>query len=97
MARTRWWVSAIVHAGGRPVLVDSENGYVLDVDQEEAGITPRTRAIVAVHYTGNVADMPRLRGMADRDTCVEFGINSRLDADDEIGYTIDQVRRFYGA
>ncbi|MCE9613323.1 MAG: DegT/DnrJ/EryC1/StrS family aminotransferase [Lentisphaerae bacterium] len=59
-------VGAIVHAGGKPVLVDSENGYVIDVDQVEAAVTSRTRAILAVHYTGNVADMPRLRAIADR-------------------------------
>lgn len=57
---------AIVQAGGVPVFVDSENGYVLDVDQVDAAITPRTRAILAVHYTGNVVDMPRLRALADR-------------------------------
>jgi dTDP-4-amino-4,6-dideoxygalactose transaminase len=57
-------VGAIVQAGARPVFVDSENGFVIDPDLIEAAITPRTRAIVPVHYTGNVADMPRIMAIA---------------------------------
>ncbi len=58
-------VGAIVMTGARPVLVDSENGYVMDTDRLEAAITPRTKAIVPVHYTGNMADMPRILRVAD--------------------------------
>ncbi len=59
-------VGAIVRVGAVPVFVDSEDGYVMDVDPVESAITPRTRAILAVHYTGNLVDMPRLRALADR-------------------------------
>lgn len=59
-------VGAIVMAGARPVLVDSEDGYVIDVDKIEAVISPRTKAIVPVHYTGNVADMERVAQIAKR-------------------------------
>jgi len=53
-------VGAIAMTGATPVFVDSEDGYVIDPSKIEAAITPRTRAVVPVHYTGNVADMPRI-------------------------------------
>ena len=59
-------VGAIVQAGGRPVFVDSEDGFVIDPERIEAAITPRTKAIVPVHYTGNVADMPAIAEIAKR-------------------------------
>ena len=53
-------VGAIVMTGARPVFVDSEDGFVINPSLIEAAITPRTKAIVPVHYTGNVADMPAI-------------------------------------
>ena len=57
-------VGAIVMAGARPVFVDSEDGFVIDASKIEAAITPRTKAILPVHYTGNVADMPAIMDIA---------------------------------
>jgi len=59
-------VGAIVQAGATPVFVDSEDGYVIDVNQIESAITEKTRGIVPVHYTGNMADMPAISEIADR-------------------------------
>ena len=59
-------VGAIVQVGATPVFVDSENGYVIDVNQIESAITDRTKAIVPVHYTGNIADMPRIKKLAEK-------------------------------
>ncbi len=59
-------VGAIVQAGGQPVFVDSEDGFVIDPERIEAAITPRTKAIVPVHYTGNLADMPAIAALAER-------------------------------
>jgi len=57
-------VGAIVMTGARPVFVDSEDGYVIDALKIEDAITPRTKAIIPVHYTGNVADMPAIMKIA---------------------------------
>jgi dTDP-4-amino-4,6-dideoxygalactose transaminase len=57
-------VGAIVMAGAKPVFVDSEDGFVIDAAKIEAAITPLTRAIVPVHYTGNMADMPAIMKIA---------------------------------
>ena len=48
----------VVHLGATPVLVDSEPGS-LNVDPERlaASVTPRTKAIVPVHYAGQAAEM----------------------------------------
>lgn len=59
-------VGAIAMTGARPVFVDSEDGFVIDPTKIEAAITPRTKAILPVHYTGNVADMPAIMDIAHR-------------------------------
>lgn len=59
-------VGAIVMTGARPVFVDSEDGYVIDASKIEAAITPRTKVILPVHYTGNVADMPAIMKIAQK-------------------------------
>lgn len=59
-------VGAIAMTGARPVFVDNDEGYVIDATKIEAAITPRTKAIMPVHYTGNVADMPMVAAIAQR-------------------------------
>ena len=63
-------VGAIVMTGARPVFVDSEDGFVIDATKIEAAITPRTKAIVPVHYTGNMPDMPAIAEIAKRHNLV---------------------------
>jgi aminotransferase EvaB len=57
-------VGAIVATGARPVFVDSQDDFVIDATLIESAITERTKAIVPVHYTGNVADMPEIDCLA---------------------------------
>jgi dTDP-4-amino-4,6-dideoxygalactose transaminase len=58
---------AIHNAGGTPVFVDIDAGtFNLDSAAVEAAITPRTRAIVAVHLYGQMAAMERLLVLARR-------------------------------
>lgn len=57
---------AIAEIGARPVFVDCDETFCMDVGKVEAAITPRTRAIVPVHYTGYMTDMPRLYAIAAR-------------------------------
>ncbi len=59
-------VGAIVMTGATPVFVDSENGFVIDATKIEAAITPKTKAIVPVHYTGNMVDMPAIMQIAEK-------------------------------
>ena len=59
-------VGAINETGARPVLVDCDDSFCIDVDLIEAAITPRTKAIVPVSLTGNMPDMPRIMEIAER-------------------------------
>ncbi|HET7603666.1 MAG TPA: DegT/DnrJ/EryC1/StrS family aminotransferase [Gemmatimonadales bacterium] len=58
---------AVHNAGGTPVFVDIDPGtFNLAPAAVEAAITPRTRAIIAVHLYGQMADMERLTAIAER-------------------------------
>lgn len=58
-----WIASAapITYLGAKPVLVDVlPDTWCLDPQRVEAAITPRTKAIIAVHLYGNLCDMDAL-------------------------------------
>lgn len=55
---------AINEVGARPVFVDCDDSFCIDVDRLEAAITPRTKAIMPVHLTGDAAEMPRIMAIA---------------------------------
>ncbi|MCA1644308.1 MAG: DegT/DnrJ/EryC1/StrS family aminotransferase [Chloroflexi bacterium] len=58
---------AIVMAGATPVYVDIDpRTYLIDVEQIEARITSRTKAIVPVHLYGQMADMDPIMAIAAR-------------------------------
>jgi perosamine synthetase len=57
--------NSIVYTGARPAFVDvSAADFSIDVEQVEAAITPRTRAIMPVSLYGQPADMPALAALA---------------------------------
>jgi dTDP-4-amino-4,6-dideoxygalactose transaminase len=59
--------SSVIECNGTPVFVDIEPGtYNLDPSLVEAAITPRTRAIVPVHFAGRAAAMAELSEIARR-------------------------------
>jgi dTDP-4-amino-4,6-dideoxygalactose transaminase len=57
---------AIVNVGARPVFVDVDETYTLDVDQVADCISPHTRAIIPVHLYGQPADVTPLRDLAEQ-------------------------------
>jgi dTDP-4-amino-4,6-dideoxygalactose transaminase len=58
---------AVARCGARPVFVDVEaDTFNLDPHQVESKITPRTKAIMAVHLFGQCADMEVLWRIAER-------------------------------
>src|SRR5437870_2063039 len=59
--------NAVVFQGGTPVFVDVEaDTLLIDPQQVEAKITPRTKAIVTVDYAGQPCDYDALSAIADR-------------------------------
>ncbi len=83
MADTNWIATAapIVHLGAKPVFVDIlPDTWCIDPELAEAAITPRTKAIVAVHLYGNLCDMDRLLAIG-----AKHGIPIIEDAAEAIG------------
>lgn len=80
-ANTFWaTVGAINEVGGKPVFVDCDDSFCLRTDQIEAAITPRTKALMPVHLTGEVANMPEVLRIAAKHKLpvVEDGCQSLL-------------------
>ena len=60
-------ILAISQAGCMPVLIEPDpETFNIDPERIEEAITPRTKAIMAVHLYGRVAPMGKLRAIADR-------------------------------
>ena len=58
-------VSVIEHVGARPVLVDVEPDTLnLSPARVEAAITPRTKAIIAVHFAGHPVELDAIHELA---------------------------------
>jgi len=60
-------VNAIIHAGATPVLADVDPASMnIDPAEIERRITPRTRAIVPVHFAGRPCDMDAIMDIAQK-------------------------------
>lgn len=83
MADTNWIATAapIVHLGAKPIFVDIlPDSWCIDPDLAEAAITPKTKAIVAVHLYGNLCEMDRLLAIGEK-----YGVPIIEDAAEAIG------------
>ncbi len=59
-------VSAIIYTGATPIFVDSlESTWQMDPEDVKRKITPKTKAIMAVHLYGHMCDMDALCKIAD--------------------------------
>lgn len=60
--------NAISHTGATPVFCDivGPGDLNLDVESVESALTPRTAAVLALHYGGYPCDMARLAALAER-------------------------------
>jgi dTDP-4-amino-4,6-dideoxygalactose transaminase len=80
--------NSVLYAGARPVFVDIDpDSYNIDVEQIEAAITSRTKAIMPIHLFGNPADMPRITEIANK-----HGLGIIEDAAQAHGASIDGKR-----
>lgn len=60
-------INAVTYVGAQPVLVDSEmTTWNMDVDQLEARITPRTKAIMVMHTYGHPTNMEPVWALAEK-------------------------------
>jgi dTDP-4-amino-4,6-dideoxygalactose transaminase len=72
--------SAVVNVGATPVLVDVNKDFNINVSEIERFITEKTKAIIPVHLSGWMADMPRIMKIAEKyslkiveDACQSLG------------------------
>ena len=83
LADTNWIATAapIVHLGAKPVFVDIlPDSWCIDPNKAEAAITPKTKAIVAVHLYGNLCAMNELLAIGQK-----HGIPVIEDAAEAVG------------
>lgn len=83
LADINWIASAapITYLGAKPVFVDIlPDTWCIDPDLAEVAITPKTKAIIAVHLYGNLCEMDRLLEIGER-----HGIPIIEDAAEAIG------------
>ncbi len=57
-------VGAIAEIGAKPVFVDCDDTFCMNVSQVERAIGPKTKAIVPVHFTGYMTEMEPLMAIA---------------------------------
>ena len=83
LADINWIASAapITYLGAKPVFVDVlPDSWCIDPQKAEAAITPRTKAIIAVHLYGNLCEMDHLLAIGQK-----HGIPVIEDAAEAIG------------
>jgi perosamine synthetase len=77
--------NCILFEAGKPVFVDIDpETWQIDPDRVEAAITPRTRAILPVDVFGQMADMPKIRHLADK-----HGLRVIEDSCEALGATLN--------
>jgi dTDP-3-amino-2,3,6-trideoxy-4-keto-D-glucose/dTDP-3-amino-3,4,6-trideoxy-alpha-D-glucose/dTDP-2,6-dideoxy-D-kanosamine transaminase len=59
-------IGAIVAAGAKPVFADIRPDYNIDPEKIADAITPRTRVILPVHWSGKPCDMDPIMAVAER-------------------------------
>jgi perosamine synthetase len=73
--------NSVLYMGGKPVFADVDPGTLLiEPDRVAEVVSPRTKAVIAVDYTGQPCDYDRLRGVTD-----EHGLTLIADACHALG------------
>jgi len=78
---------AVTYNKAKPVFVDCGEDLNIDVKKIEEKITPKTRAIMAVHIYGRMCDMKAIRKLAKY-----YGLYVIEDACEAYGGTIDGIK-----
>ncbi len=59
-------VGAITEIGAKPIFVDCDNTFCMNISELKKKITKKTKAIVPVHFTGYMTNMPMLVRLAKK-------------------------------
>jgi len=77
-------ISAIVHSGATPVLVDVAEDFNMDPECLERAVTSRTRAVIPVDFNGRVCNMEKIMAVTER-----HGLTIIEDSAQALGGTFD--------
>lgn len=70
---------AVLHAGAKPVMVDSDKNFNISVEAIRKAITPRTKAIIPVDIAGFPCDYDQIMAMVQEpEVCREFQATSAV-------------------
>ncbi|MEG3618333.1 DegT/DnrJ/EryC1/StrS family aminotransferase [Magnetovibrio sp. PR-2] len=79
--------TAIMATGAKPVFVDIGEDLNINADLIEGAITPLTKAILPVHYTGRLCDMDKIMAVAHKhDLIVVEDASQAWGAKNHLGY-----------
>jgi dTDP-4-amino-4,6-dideoxygalactose transaminase len=78
--------SAVVNVNATPVLVDVSSDFNINVDKIEDAISDKTKAIIPVHLSGWMADMPGIMNLAEK-----YNLKIIEDACQSLGSSINGV------
>lgn len=56
----------VSQAGAKPVFIDNDSTYLIDVSKIESKITSKTKAIIAVHLYGQAADIEKIQNICKK-------------------------------
>ena len=59
-------ISAIINSGAKPILVDTGDDYLIDINKIEREINSKTKAIIPVHLYGQVCNMNKIIEIAKK-------------------------------
>jgi dTDP-4-amino-4,6-dideoxygalactose transaminase len=76
--------SAVVNVGAKPVLVDVAEDFNINTELIEEAVSDRTKAIIPVHLSGIMADMPVIMEIAEK-----YGLKVVEDACQSLGSSIN--------
>jgi dTDP-4-amino-4,6-dideoxygalactose transaminase len=79
--------AAIAHVGAKPIFVDVKDDLNIDESKIEEKITPNTKAIIPVHWTGRMCDIQKINQIAKKNN-----IKVIEDAAQAIGSKINNIR-----
>lgn len=94
-------IQAIVHCGATPVLIDVGPDELMNPDLIQEAITPKTKAIIPVHFHGKVCDMKKIMKIAGdnnlfvvEDACQALGSSFTMTND---SHPLFKDRKFAGS
>jgi aminotransferase EvaB len=59
-------ISSIVNSGAKPILVDIDDNYLIDLNDIKKKISKKTKAIIPVHLYGKSCDMIKLKNISKK-------------------------------